>query len=132
MVYSATTPTSPIMNDRKYDVIVIGTSPRGGGATMKATKEGRSGAVTHPDSLKIRRRNSESGARCRGGQAAEIAYIGRAIMAQQGAGQHPSLFRQYHVQLSDHGRSLLGRGVGRTEPAGLREGFAWTSLRISN
>ncbi len=85
MVYSATTPTSPIMNDRKYDVIVIGTSPRGGGATMKATKEGRSGAVTHPDSLKIRRRNSESGARCRGGQAAEIAYIGQAIMAQQGA-----------------------------------------------
>lgn len=73
------------MNDRKYDVIVIGTSPRGGGATMKATKEGRSGAVTHPDSLKIRRRNSESGARCRGGQAAEIAYIGQAIMAQQGA-----------------------------------------------
>lgn len=70
---------NPIMNDQKYDVIVIGTRPRGEGAAIKAAKKNPSVAVIHRDSLKI------LGTRCSGDQAAEIAYTDQAIMAQQGA-----------------------------------------------
>ena len=47
LVCFATTPTNPIMNDQKYDFTVIGTSPGGEGAVMKAAKENPSVAVIH-------------------------------------------------------------------------------------
>ncbi len=69
------------------------------------------------------------GIHCFGDQASEIVHIGQAIMSQEGPGQHDRLFREHHLQLPDHGRSLSHRGLGwlepdrgRVRPAGPRAG----------
>ena len=87
-------------------------------AQMTDERVGMLKIIFHAETLEV------LGVHCFGDGASEIVHIGQTVMASRDLNDI-RYFTQHHVQLSDHGRGVSGRGVQRDQPADVKKQGCW-------
>ena len=82
-------------------------------AQMTDERVGMLKIIFHAETMEV------LGVHCFGDGASEIVHIGQTVMASRDINDI-RYFTQHHLQLSDHGRGLSGRGVQRHQQADVK------------